>query len=108
MDCDRGCRFLTNCPPRFFVPLDSLSPSILSSYSVNQNCIALVSQNRGMSFDAKVKKNRDTIHIVRGLVPALSQTISLETYLRALLLVIRLDLVLLYSNTLVYRRYEFL
>ena len=45
--------------------------SLLLLLSKNRNRIALVWQNRVMSFNAEVKKNRDTILIVRGLVTTL-------------------------------------
>ena len=44
--------------------------------SKNRNRIALVWQNRVMRFDAEVKKNRDTIYIVRGLVRAYKSNLS--------------------------------
>ena len=47
-----------------FLPIVS---SLLLLLSKNRNRIALVWQNRVMRFDAEVKKNRDTILIVRGL-----------------------------------------
>ena len=48
-----------------FLPIVSFLLLLLSK---NRNRIALVWQNRVMSFDAEIKKNRDTIYIVRGLL----------------------------------------
>ena len=48
--------------------------SLLLLLSKNRNSIALVWQNRVMSFDAEIKENRNTIYIVRGLAATAAAT----------------------------------